>query len=179
MTNIDNPRGLEWVDDTGGSATLQPYDVSAANATVISRNDPITLLADGTVRRSNNTDGAAVAAVVVTIQDVDGNNLKQLPALTAGTLGCRPVKTQVFQIQSATGITLNAADVNNTFNFVEVDGDPISGISKYEIGSIGTGNQGRIISKVKSVGGDNEFGEEHVNLRVALVQEAYSDTTAI
>lgn len=181
MANLDNAQGFAWVDALGGDAQLQQYEVDAANATAIFRGDPLTGEADGGVKPSVAGDGVSVAAIAKTIQDSNGTILKFLPALTAGTIGGIPVKGQVFEIQSDSGTNVTAADRNATADFVAGTGDQITGRSRYELdaSNIGTGQQLRIMGKAPSVGQENEFGDEHVNLRVSFVENLYEDNTSI
>lgn len=179
MANADNARGFLPVDDLGGYAGFQTYTVDAANATAIFRNDPLTLEIDGNVASSAGGDGVNVAATAKTFKDTDGNSIKFLPALTAGTIGGLPVKNQLYRAQAATGVTFNATDVNATCDFVAGTGDTTTGESRYELNTAGAGNQCRIMGLDTVVGQENAFGSEHATVRVAFVEDAYSDSTSI
>lgn len=182
MANLDNPKGFEWVDNLGGDAQFQEYTVDVANATAIFKGDPITLEADGAIKASAAGDGVSVAAIAMSFKDsTTGRSASFLPATTAGTIRAIPVKSQIFIVQSDSGTNVAASDVNATADFVTGTGDSTTGVSKYELdaSNIGTGQQLRIIGKARKVGQENEFGDEHVDLLVSFVENAYEDNTSI
>lgn len=181
MTNVDKARGFQQIDALAGQAQFQTYEVAVGNAVAIYNGDPLKLLAAGTVEAGAANDGVTIAAVAKTFKDSNGNSLKFLPALTAGTIGGIPVKGQVFEIQSDSGTNVAATAVNATANYAAGTGDTTTGFSGFELDAsdIGTGQQCRIIGKVNAVGQENEWGEAHVNLLVVFVENAYEDSTSI
>ena len=181
MANIDAPVGFLHIDSLGGIAELQTYRVDVANATAIFKGDPITAEADGAVKASAAGDGNTVVAIATGFQDGDGQSALFQPALTAGTITGIPVINQVFEVQSDSGTNVVEGDVFATADFVAGTGDTGTGFSRYELDSsnIGTGQQLRILGKVDKVGLENEFGDEHVNLRVQFAENMYNDNTTI
>ncbi len=179
MANTDNPLGFVWVDNVGGEAQFQTYKVADTNSTAIFRGDPISILSDGTVQASAAGDGDIVVAIAGASKDSTGNSLLLTPALTAATIRAIPVKNQVFEIQAATGVVYDAEDVNETADFVVGVGNPNTGRSRYELNTAGGGNQVRIMGLASKVAQENEFGQENATVRVAFVEDAYSNNTSV
>lgn len=181
MANLDAPFGFKHVGALGGIAELETYEVDASNVTAIFKQDPLTLESDGGNKASAAGDGVSVGAVASGFKDSNGQSISFLPASTAGQVTAIPVANQIFVVQSDSGTNVAATDVNATADFVTGTGNTDSGFSRYELdaSNIGTGQQLRIMGKEAAVGQENEFGDEHVNLKVVFVENAYADNTSI
>lgn len=178
--NADSPNGFSLLGRIGGGvANVQNYPVDSANGTAIFKGDPILAEADGNVAPAPSGSGPTVIGFAIGLFNSDGEAISFLAASTAGSVAVCDDDHAIMSIQSDSGTNVSGSDRFATADFVSAAGSTALGQSRYELDAsdIGTGAQLRILDKIDTP--DNDFGEDHVNLKVIWSEHLFKTTTSI
>ena len=180
MANSDSPNGFNLLGRIGdGVANVQEYDVDSSNGTAIFIGDPVIAEADGNIAPATAGAGTNVIGFVLGCFNSDREAISFLAASTAGFITVCDDDHAIMGIQSDSGTNVDSSDRFATADFVAGAGSTALGRSRYELDAsdIGTGAQLRILDKIDTP--NNNFGEDHVQLKVIWAEHLFKTTTSI
>lgn len=183
MTNPNTPFGFNLIDSTSSSQSisLQYAKLDSGNSHVIKKGDPISALSGGTVVQSVAADAGIVAGIAVQFYDTNFQAITQISASqTTGWVLFQPVdQSKIFEVQ-ANGVVAET-DIWATADFAVGAGNSYTDLSvaTLDVGTIGTGQQMRIIGKVGGPQDSQNIWGAYTKLLVVFTESIFQNNTSI